>query len=1021
VDGAKACWVDNSSSSPSNCIKIAKNVTDNPGIMQLISGLEIGKTYQVDLWGKKGEEATIYVSLGNSQNFEAGTSWTEMTSFTWVATVTDINLTINVMTNTGTNSAYIDAVKVRKLTGGIPGSSLVINGDFEAGITGWTALSGAVLTWSAGVGIDCTVINLTAASDDLTSNLATVQTDHYLLGVSGVTYTVSEARSPKDFGSKTTYLPGALPNYTFKQDTVSGSDGINYKAIQVFVPNDSNIQFRPGQDNLDVPFRFSRSDLAGMTNPANIVNYILLDLGIPSTRIDAASVTAAAAIFTANGLALNVGLYFQQNREKLICKLLAMSNMVLIVRDKIYFKVLTKASQGTMDTSFILPGTFQSSRKVYTQDEKDSGYLLWQYPTEPQDQANKSLIAAKSTVLKPSENTIEVEWIDGSARAKKAAKLALQREILPQKDVSFDAMLRLAAYEPGDMITITGANYDSGGVDYDVQIEQVGFDQKGKLSFQCTKFSAALNDWADLTESDITIYSTDDSKGYSNVVQGPTDSTGNGPNQITGAVLLGDDGQFKTCVSPETTGGFKATNEALTCYDSTGGIRFQAKYAGPDQGDVIGGDYSGGQGFKWDQSTGLFNIAGGVTATFGAIGGWTLAATKFSGTGLEFDSANIWIKAFTGSNSVTISPAGIVGHDNTLGDVFKLFTNGAAPEFSSGIIKECEYQLYTAGIIRTNAAPATNGGFLLNSAKLVGYVAGGGERFRVDLSGTDAGDVTFGDYAGGQGIKWDQSAVLLKIKVTAAGGIEVAGGGDITLAGSNTNPGVINFHGTSYSVQVGGDVDGNRFIIRPNTTDVIDFQIGSTAVWWGEGDTRFQSIDLEAKKTFEANCGDYVGAVNGAYIYLSGNLASSTPILQIGLYDKTAQTLMEYYFLHAFFGPNGHKTQDLGRSADAWDNAYADDWNNVADFFSLDNRKEGGILTPVDDLAVIDGIKPSGVFDLRTGFEIIDDSTLPEWLLSRDKRSGEILRDPDGKPYLSLKTMISLCLGAIRQLSEKIK
>ena len=35
-------------------------------------------------------------------------------------------------------------------------------------------------------------------------------------------------------------------------------------------------------------------------------------------------------------------------------------------------------------------------------------------------------------------------------------------------------------------------------------------------------------------------------------------------------------------------------------------------------------------------------------------------------------------------------------------------------------------------------------------------------------------------------------------------------------------------------------------------------------------------------------------------------------------------------------------------------------------------------------------------------------------------KKGDIMYSPDGKPYLSLKMMISLCFGAIRQLNDKI-
>ena len=81
-------------------------------------------------------------------------------------------------------------------------------------------------------------------------------------------------------------------------------------------------------------------------------------------------------------------------------------------------------------------------------------------------------------------------------------------------------------------------------------------------------------------------------------------------------------------------------------------------------------------------------------------------------------------------------------------------------------------------------------------------------------------------------------------------------------------------------------------------------------------------------------------------------------------------------------------------------------------------------------------IASSSVYDPVTGFAIIDDNSLPDWLLKRYKKDGNIVnpqtkeliewkagdvcRTPDGKPYLSLKTMISLNQGAIRQVDDKV-
>ena len=127
--------------------------------------------------------------------------------------------------------------------------------------------------------------------------------------------------------------------------------------------------------------------------------------------------------------------------------------------------------------------------------------------------------------------------------------------------------------------------------------------------------------------------------------------------------------------------------------------------------------------------------------------------------------------------------------------------------------------------------------------------------------------------------------------------------------------------------------------------------------------------------------------------------------------------------------PGGNKTQDMGVSGTAWDDCYADDFQNEADFYHFDEY---------DDLATLHQIKGSGKRQEHNGYELIDDSTLPDWLCSKHKKTqeikyvvgkdevlvdgvtkGEKIISPDGNPFLSLKTMISLLMGAVRQLDNK--
>lgn len=121
------------------------------------------------------------------------------------------------------------------------------------------------------------------------------------------------------------------------------------------------------------------------------------------------------------------------------------------------------------------------------------------------------------------------------------------------------------------------------------------------------------------------------------------------------------------------------------------------------------------------------------------------------------------------------------------------------------------------------------------------------------------------------------------------------------------------------------------------------------------------------------------------------------------------------------------KTADMGTSAKAWDDVWADDFQNVADIPFFDYRKgPNGEEMAIDDLAIVRAIKPqrdkSGklMYD-PNGHAFWDDSTLPDWLWTRGKHhGGQITRDPEGKPWISMKVLAGLALGAVGQLTKEV-
>jgi hypothetical protein len=619
-----------------------------------------------------------------------------------------------------------------------------------------------------------TTVNLTAGSDDLTSNLDTVSIDQYLLGPDDKTYTISRARTPREVNFKSTYLS---TDYTMKQGTVEGRDGEDYKAVQLLChdadddgTNDANGFWGiTGKEVYDVPFRFSRSDLVSKTNPADIFAYLMEEFGIPSNRIDTDSIAAAAAVFTARSFALNIPLWYMMSRKKLISKLLTMSGMIPVIGQKIGLKVLTKSPMATLTESLVKPGSFQIN-KAFTSKQKDSGYVTWQDVGEPQDQTNKSIMAAKSSADNLADTVIECEWVNGSTYAQKAGKLALQRTLLRNRTLSFSAWSTLLFLYPGDMITIGEDNYGAEGSSYDALITKMTISEGLLIKVECDGFSDTLDDWNDIVTYEVVVEDANTNRGYSPVYQGPRDSVDqvDRPNAITQTVLIGANGELKTNDDPATNGGFIATNQAIRCYNDSGDLRFEVVY------------------------------------------------------------------------------------------------DGSAAD----------------------------------------------------------GDVTIGDYAGGSGIKWDQSASTLAVKVNSTGGVTVAGGGDITLTGSDSDPGKVVFSGTSYNTEIGADAAGDEFLISPQTDGVIYGYIGADAHWGN----RFYSLDLltTSYAAMTAGTGSY-GDENEASVFVSKQAVGNDPYVRVYLRkegDPTPDLDRYVYFYPGSIKPSPTDVIDLGGTGNRFDSAY---------------------------------------------------------------------------------------------------
>lgn len=131
---------------------------------------------------------------------------------------------------------------------------------------------------------------------------------------------------------------------------------------------------------------------------------------------------------------------------------------------------------------------------------------------------------------------------------------------------------------------------------------------------------------------------------------------------------------------------------------------------------------------KWTGSA--LQVKGDITATTitadsGTIGGWTLTASKLSATGIDIDSANNRIRAYSGLHYTELSASGITAYSDTLGlNTVSIPSDGSSPTLSSGTVKEFTIEMYTTGVIQTDSNVPVNGGIRITKDYLQAYAPG---------------------------------------------------------------------------------------------------------------------------------------------------------------------------------------------------------------------------------------------------------------------------------------------------------
>lgn len=327
---------------------------------------------------------------------------------------------------------------------------------------------------------------------------AYIDTDwFYVLGPTtangvAITYSIAKVRSPRDYSAKAEYAS------TFTQSTKVNADGYLFRVFQAALssaPTDG--LFSLGDHYYDLPTKFSRSDTVDITDFADAIKYVLLDIGVSPLDIDDASFATAKATFAGWGLTCNGAFWKVTTRENAITALLLQCHSTLIIGEQISLKVLDSTSQKTLTSADILKpqetgaGTFRNMR--LTQILADSGNIKYSPTDDAQDVGVSNLVAAKTTKKIIDSDILNFPFVQNATIARQIARLHFQRKLLKKAEQRITTKGNCVALQPSDFITIQGDNY---GGNHDIIIDSMVIKKALSIDIIGTSFTDTIENYA---------------------------------------------------------------------------------------------------------------------------------------------------------------------------------------------------------------------------------------------------------------------------------------------------------------------------------------------------------------------------------------------------------------------------------------------------------------------------------------------------------------------------------------------
>jgi hypothetical protein len=366
---------------------------------------------------------------------------------------------------------------------------------------------------------------------------------HYLLGPAGPSYSINTVRAPRSSGATTEWSAGS---YSMPQSSQGA-----YRTFRPIVADadsngtpDSQGLWQTGGRYLDPLVQFSRSDTAGLTNPADVIEYILRDMGLGDSDIDTDAFAVANATFESWGLEWNFGIWTKQDRQKLLAQLLTACASTLDVGDRVGLRVMG-GSVGSIDTGDVIrkggsgkgaAGSFGYLAKMPARSS--SGYIGWRQPGEPEDELMRVLIDIGAGTDSPSLASTALGMIQDADHAQRIGEIHYRRSLTGKSAISATLSSPWCTLEPGDTLTVAATQY---GGPYEIEVDTVVISRDLTCRIQGTRYSAPIPSFADLSYSSISLAtdSTSMSQVWAVPLSGP--DSGTGLNSLAGRIKIGPD------------------------------------------------------------------------------------------------------------------------------------------------------------------------------------------------------------------------------------------------------------------------------------------------------------------------------------------------------------------------------------------------------------------------------------------------------------------------------------------------